>query len=140
MQTTRMRTRKCSTLARPETFEDEAGGEREAALVHVSAGEALAHARPTRTLEDRLNQEAICGKTHKPLLHKGSLPPPQQERPMNNNKALELALIGDVKIAKSLDILPRLAREGHAQLSRINVHNVGSPYPMVRVTPQYAYA
>ena len=72
-----------------ETFEDEVGGEGEAVMVLVSAGEALTHAKPTRTLQDRLNQEILRSRTHQVPLHKRRLPLPPQDRLMISNKALE---------------------------------------------------
>ena len=56
MQSTRRLTRKFSTQLQVETSEDEVGGEGEAVIVLVSADEALAHAKPTRNLQDRLNK------------------------------------------------------------------------------------
>ena len=89
MQTTTWLTSKFSTQVQVETFVDEAGGEGEAVMVLVSAGEAMAHAKPTRTLQDRLNQETLRGRTHKVPLHKRRLTPPPQDRHMINNKNLE---------------------------------------------------
>ena len=89
MPITRRRTRKYSTLFRPETFEDELAEEGEAVTVLVSAGEALAHAKPTSTIQDRLNQEPLGGRTHKVPLHKRRLTPPPQDRPTIRSKALE---------------------------------------------------
>ena len=89
MQSTRMLMRKCTTLAHLEISEDEAGGEGEAVMVHVSAGEALVHAKPTCTLQDRLNQEPLRGRTQKVPLHQRRLTPPPQDRPTISSKALE---------------------------------------------------
>ena len=104
MQTTTMLTRKFFSQAQVETFEDEAGEEGEAVTVLVSAGEAMAHAKPTRTLRDRANKEPLRDRMHRVPLHKRRLPPPPQDRPTISNKALESALILAVTIATSLDI------------------------------------
>ena len=69
----------------PGNFRGEVGGEGEAVTVPVSAGEALAHAKPTRNLNDRLNQEPLHGQTHKAVLHRHRLPLPPQDRPMSSN-------------------------------------------------------
>ena len=114
MQTTRTLTRKFSTQVLAETFEDEGGEEGEAVTVLVSVGEAMAHAKPTRTLQDRVNREPLRDRMHKASLHKSRLPLPQQDPPTISNKALESAPILAVTIATSLDILPRSAREGNA--------------------------
>ena len=99
-----MLTRKFSTQAQAVIFEEEVGGEGEAVMVLVLAGEAMGYAKPTRTLQDRLNQETLRDRTHKASLHKSRLPPPPQDRPTISNKALESALILAVTIATSLDI------------------------------------
>ena len=83
-------------------------------MVLVSAGEAMAHAKPTRPLQDRLNKETLRARMYKAPLHKCRLPPPPQDHPTISNKALESALILAVTIATSLDILPRFARQGNA--------------------------
>ena len=103
MQTTRMLTRKFSTQAQVETFEDEGGEEGEAVTDLVSAGEAMAHAKPTRTLRDRLNKEPLRDRMHRVPLHKRRLPLPQQDPPTTSNKALESTPILAVTIATSLD-------------------------------------
>ena len=87
MKTLSRRTRKCCSLAHPETLEDEDGGQGQAVIVPASASEALAQAKPP--LEDRLNQEPICDQTQKAPVYKGRLPPPRQDRPTSNNTALE---------------------------------------------------
>ena len=89
MQTMRRRMRRCSTLVQAETSEDEDGGDGEAVMVLVSAGEAMAHNKPTRTLQDRLNQEPLRDRTHKALPHNSRLPQPPQDRLVISNKALE---------------------------------------------------
>ena len=73
----------------PETCDEEVGGDGEAVTVLVSAGESLGNGKPTRTLQDRLNQHLIRGQTHKVPVHKRRLPPPPQDRAMIKNKALE---------------------------------------------------
>ena len=88
MQTTRMLTRKFSSQVQVETFEDEGGEEGEAVMVLVSAGEAMAHAKPTPTLQDRLNK-TLRGRMQKAPLHKRRLPPAQEDHPPISNKALE---------------------------------------------------
>ena len=87
MQITRSRTSKFCTRDHPDTSEVEAGGEGETVMLLVSAGEALAHAKPTRTLKDRLNKEALLGQTHKGLVQR-SPPPPPQHRPTSSNSNL----------------------------------------------------
>ena len=72
----------------PEISEDEVGEEGEAVTVQVSVGEALAHAKPTRTHPEQLTKEPLCILMHKGLVHQRRLPPPPQHRPMNNNKLL----------------------------------------------------
>ena len=89
MPTTRMLTRKFSSQAQVEIFVDEAGGEGDAVMVLVSAGEVLAHAKPTRTLQDRFNQEILRSRTHKVPLHKRRLPLAPEDRPSISNNALE---------------------------------------------------
>ena len=112
--TMRMLTRKFFLQAQVETFEEEGGEEGEADTVLVWAGEAVAHAKPTRTLQDRVNKEPLRDRMQKVPLHKRRLPPLPQDRPTISNKVLESAPILAVTIATSLDILPRFAREGNA--------------------------
>ena len=74
-----------STLDHPETSDVEGGGQCEAVTVHVSAEEALAHAKPTRTHKEQLNKEALRVLTHNALLHQRRLPPHPEDSSMSNN-------------------------------------------------------
>ena len=79
MQTTRMLTRKFSLQVKVETFEEEGGEEGEAVTDLVSAGEAMAHAKPTRILLGRINNKTLRDRILKAPLNKRRLPLPQQD-------------------------------------------------------------
>ena len=103
MQTTRMTTREFSSQVKVEIFEDEGGEEGEAVTDLVSAGEAMAHAKPTRTLQGRINNKTLRDRIHKAPLNKRRLPLPRQDPPTISNKPLESAPILAATIATSLD-------------------------------------
>ena len=87
IQSIMMRMRKCSTLDHPESSEDEVGGDQETVMVPVSAGEALAHATPMRTHQERLNHEPLHVLFRKFLLHLRRFPLPQHLH-ISNNKLI----------------------------------------------------
>ena len=81
--TRRSRKRISSTLAYKETSEDEEVGEEDAAImVHVSAREGMAHAKPTRSNKGRLTKEPIRVIVDKVLLNQ------PMDHPMSNNSNL----------------------------------------------------
>ena len=87
-RSTRSRMRKSSTLDHPETYEVEVVGEGGAVTVHVSAGEALAHVRPTWAHKAQLTKEPLRVLMHKVLLRQRSLPQPQRDSHLSNSNLL----------------------------------------------------
>ena len=68
-QNTMRQRRNSSTLEHPETSEVEFGGEGEAVMVLVSAGEVLAQANPARSHLERITKECLRVLTHRVPLH-----------------------------------------------------------------------